>query len=200
MEDKYRLYKIGGRDLSEYMFKLLARSGQNIKYLEYAKLIKEKTCYCALDYKEEIKSVNSINYELPDSNIIVKDEGLKCAEALFNSLLDIEEDGISKVCYDILQDIFKSYNYFFFDKIFLAGGNSLIKGLPQRFENEIRRLLPYKSRQEKELKITASSERIYNTWIGGKIFSCISSFNYQLISKTEYEEYGTSIFIKKGFL
>jgi actin-related protein len=33
MEDKYRWYKIGGRDLSEYMFKLLARSGQNIKIL-----------------------------------------------------------------------------------------------------------------------------------------------------------------------
>ena len=184
MEDKVRWYKIGERDLTEYMLKLLVReSGQYIKYFEYAKLIKEKTCYCAFDYYEELKCVNSINYELPDSNIIVKNERIKSPEVLFNpNILYKEEVGLERVCYDILQDIYKSYDNFLFDKIILAGGNSMIDGFPERFKKEIKRLTPSNSQQESELKVIVSPERIDNTWIGGSVISAISSFDNQYIT------------------
>lgn len=201
MEDKARWYKIGGRDLTDYMLKLLVRnSGQYIKYFEYAKLIKEKACYCALDYYEELKSVESVNYKLPDSEIIVKDERIMCPEVLFNpKILYKEEDGIAKVCYDILLDIYKSFDYFFFDKIYLAGGNSMINGFPKRFLNKIRELAPYKSRQSEDLYVVAHDDRNNKTFLGCSILSSLSSFDSKIITKTEYEESGENIFGRKGF-
>jgi hypothetical protein len=55
-------------------------------------------------------------YELPDSTIIVRDERIKCPEALFNpNLIFKEKKGLAQECYDLLLDIEKNYNCLYWD-------------------------------------------------------------------------------------
>lgn len=65
---------LAGRDLTQYMSKLLMEVGQNFASSaekEIVKDIKEKLCYVALDYDDEVKqykesSQKDKSYELPD--------------------------------------------------------------------------------------------------------------------------------------
>ena len=67
-----------GKDLSEYMNSLLQSLGKyfsNDNESDIPENIKEKSCYAALDFEEELKTVEPFNYELPDGNhVIIKDE------------------------------------------------------------------------------------------------------------------------------
>ena len=55
---------------------------------EIIKYIKEKVCYIALDYEEELKSYEPYNYELPDgSHIEIKEERIRVPEAIFQPSL-----------------------------------------------------------------------------------------------------------------
>ena len=100
-----------------------------------------------------------------------------------------------QVCFDILRFINNNYNLCFWDSICLAGGNSLIKRFSERFENEIKNLAN-KDLKEK-IKVISAPERLYSPFIGGSILSSISTFESKWITKTEYEESGTSICGKK---
>ena len=60
---------IGGKDLTEYFSKLLEETGSRFTTRaekEIVKSIKEKSCYVALDFEEELKSVEPFDCELPD--------------------------------------------------------------------------------------------------------------------------------------
>ena len=51
---------------------------------EIAKEIKEKACYTALDYEEELKNVEPFDYEIPDGkHLIIRVLRLSCPEILF---------------------------------------------------------------------------------------------------------------------
>ena len=198
IKDKEKWYNIGGKDLTDYMQRLLIKEGrQNVNYFD-AKLIKEKACYCPLDYNEEYNSGPEVyNYKLPDSTIIVKDERIKCPEALFNpNLLYKEQKGLAQTCYDLLSDILYNYNYLFWDKIYLTGGNSMIKGFPEKLEKEIKNLANENLRNK--IKIGALDYRLYIPFIGGSIKSSTSTFKNYCITRSEYKECGEVIFEKKN--
>ena len=60
---------LAGRDLTEFMMKLLTETGMRFLTAaekEIVKAIKEKACYVALDFEEELKSVEPFDYELPE--------------------------------------------------------------------------------------------------------------------------------------
>ena len=73
----------------------------------------------------------------------------------------------------------------------------MFNGLQERLTKEIKALAP-KSMKE-EIKVIASPERKYATWIGGTILSNISTFESCWITKDEYEEYGETIVRRKCF-
>lgn len=83
---------LAGRDLTEYMMKLMHEVGLSYSSSaerEIIKDIKEKLCYVALDYKAELEAYknspqNHRSYELPDGNIVnVEDQRFRAAELLF---------------------------------------------------------------------------------------------------------------------
>ena len=197
IREEEKWYNIGGKDLTEYLQNLLLRnSGQNISYLD-TKNIKEKTIYCPLDFDEERKTgIDEVKYELPDSTIIVKDERIKCPEIFFNpDLIHKEENGLAKECYDTLRNLILSYGYNYYGKIFLLGGNCMIKGFAERLKKELKALVPESKKNDIEIK--SSSFGINSTFVGGDIFSSISTYNSYIVTKFEYEENGLSIFEKK---
>ena len=185
--------KSGGKDLTEFLYKSLKESGQNIKYLEYAKIVKENCCYTAYDFDEEIKLDKTIEYQLPDSTIIkINDLRYRCPEMLFNGE---ENESIAKICVDVIQNC-KSEEQIkeLTQNIVLSGGNSMFKGLPERLTKEIKRLLPYDLVEE--VKVIAFPERKNNSFTGGNYLSQVSTFN-GWIQKSAYEEEGKTIVHKK---
>ena len=136
---------IAGRDLTEYFTRLLYEVGfrfSTTSEKEIVKKIKEESCYVALDFEEE--AVEPYDYELPDGNhILIKDQRIKCPEALFNpSLMGKEGCGIAELCNLSIRkcdiDLRKELYY----NILLSGGNASLKGLPERLEKELKKYTP----------------------------------------------------------
>ena len=68
--------------------------------------IKEKHCYVALDYEEEMRKAAAsseldVTYELPDGNLVnLGNERFRCPELLFNPpMVGKEFDGIASTTY-----------------------------------------------------------------------------------------------------
>ena len=193
---------LAGRDLTEYMMKLLTETGQRFSTTaekEIVKAIKEKACYVALDFEEELKSVEPFDYELPDgTHVIVKDQRIRCPEALFKpSMVGKEGNGIGQTCYDSIQKCDIDVRKDLYNCVVLSGGTSMYNGLPERLTKEIKALAPESMKEE--VKVIASPERKFAVWIGGSILSSISTFESMWITKTEYEESGATIVHRKCF-
>ena len=193
---------IAGRDLNEYLMKLLVEKGdfqyKSIKKQETLAEIKETLCYVSLDFDKDIKSddVEKV-YQLPDGNKIkLNNETFKCPESLFKSnLLCLNINGIQEILYhsiekchdiDVRKDLYQN--------IVLSGGTCMFEGMVDRMTKEIVNLAPSSTKVK-----VSSSKGIYSAWIGGSMLSSLSDFQQMSISKDEYEEIGPSIIHRKCF-
>ena len=193
---------LAGRDLTEFMMKLLTETGTRFSTTaekEICKAIKEKSCYVALDFEEELKSVEPFDYELPDgTHVVVKDQRIRCPEALFKpAMVGKEGSGIGQTCYDSIQRCDIDVRKDLYNCVVLSGGTSMYNGLPERLTKEIKALAPESMKEE--VKVIASPERKFAVWIGGSILSSISTFESMWITKNEYEESGATIVHRKCF-
>jgi len=195
---------LAGRDLTEHMMKIMHNCGYAFKTSaekEIVRDIKEKLCYIALDFEEELKKASEggedieKTYELPDGNTIaIGKERFECPEALFNpSMVGKEEGGVHAITFSSITKCDMDVRKSLYENIVLSGGTTMYPGIGERMNKDLTALAP----SSMKIKVVAPPERKFSVWIGGSILSSLSTFQSMWITRDEFDESGPSIVHRK---
>jgi len=197
---------IAGRDLTQWMMKLLTERGEfrpvTTAEQEITRDIKEKLSYVALNFNEEKAAADAgelpdleKTYQLPDGNVItIGSERFRCPEALFDpSMIGVEQLGAHQAAFQTIQDCDIDIRNDLYENIIVSGGTTMFEGLQERLQTEIQAKAP----ATVTVEVEASEERKYSVWVGGSILSSLSTFAQMWITREEYDESGPGIVHKK---
>jgi actin-related protein len=197
---------LAGRDLSQYMERVLFDSGYNMtssSEKDIVRQMKESHCYIADDYEAEMKKAKEEPmelekiFELPDGNKInLVAERFRVPEVLFDpSICGRELMGIHQATFKCVQSCDIDLRRDLFKNIVLSGGNTLFPGIGERLTKEIKALAP----QKIDVKVIASPQRRYLVWMGASVVANLSTFPKMLIWKADYDEVGPAVVHQKCF-
>ncbi|XP_029902975.1 uncharacterized protein LOC115356102 isoform X2 [Myripristis murdjan] len=199
-------FPLAGVDVTMELKKLLQEQGVSLRTtaeMEIVREIKEKCCCVALNYEAELKhggpSSAEMHYTMPDGQIIcLSTERFRAPEILFKPEL------IGRDQYGMHESVFKSIlgsdidlRRGFLGNIVLSGGNTLLPGLPERLQAEIRGMVP--ADLVDCVRVSSPKDRDFSVWSGGAVLANLPTFAPAWISQEEYEEFGPQIVFRKCF-
>ncbi|KAH3762340.1 actin beta/gamma 1 [Pelomyxa schiedti] len=189
-----------GRDLTDYLVRLLANRGFSFTTpvdRDIIKDMKETMCYVACDFDGEESTARTLpstickDYSLPDGRTVtVSNERFMCPEALFRpSLIGLDADGIHEACYTSISKCDIDIRRILYGNIVLSGGTSMFPHISERMERDVEILAP----TTMKVRVKAPPERKYSVWIGGSILASMSTFQTMWITVSDYNESGPGV-------
>ena len=196
---------LAGRDLTNYMIKLIADQGRFFitptAGREIARDIKQKLSYVALDFDAEMKAAEETpstvekTYVTPNGTAITLcNERFCCPELLFQpSLVGKKNPGIHEVVDEAIQQCSADIRSDLCVNIVLSGGSTMIQGIGARMKKDLTAHLARRGLPTRMVKVVAPPMRNVATWDGGATVASLLSSELMWITKAEYEETGPAV-------
>jgi len=96
------------------------------------------------------------------------------------------QGGIAQLAYRSIEKCDSDLKINLYNNIVLAGGTTLMRHFPERFEYELRHLAQNDAKTE--IIITAALHRKNAAWVGGSMLASFNTFRQMTISQQEYSE------------
>uniref|UniRef100_K7EXT3 Actin related protein T2 n=2 Tax=Pelodiscus sinensis TaxID=13735 RepID=K7EXT3_PELSI len=195
---------IAGRDITEFLTKLLVESGHRFGSLAekqgVIEDIKEKLCYLAADpHRELAKRPEEIlkEYKLPDGTLVSIGSPLfQAPEILFASgCSGNNAPGLHRMIAQSVTKCDTSIHNTLYGNMVLSGGSSLLHGLDERIFKGLEHQVP----KGVPIKIIAPTDRWFSTWIGASVITSLTSFKQMWITAADYKDFGPNIVQRRCF-
>ncbi|KAM4818599.1 actin-related protein T1-like [Thomomys bottae] len=194
---------VAGRDITEHLIRLLLARGYIFPCILNKAVVddlKEKLCFVSLEPNQEYQNRQHEfyrHYKLPDGNVIhIGDHLRRVPEVLFvPGRLGTHDPGLPKMVCNTIEKCDPDIQKQLFEEIVFSGGNTLFPGLEERLMKDLEPLVPMGT----PLKITASPDRCFSSWIGASVLTCVSTFKQRWVTSAEFKEFGKSVVHRKCF-
>ncbi|XP_049844523.1 actin-like protein 6A [Schistocerca gregaria] len=148
-------------------------------------------------HEEIYACIPPATYEFPDGYCQdFHEERMQIPEALFNpEMFQLSPSlGIGYVVKKSVSRCEADVRAALYSNVVIAGGNSLLKGFPERLCTELAHRTPSSMRLK---VIHGGRSRRISSWIGGSIVASLGTFQQMWISAQEYEDAGKNVVEKK---
>ena len=139
------------------------------------------------------KSESSGIYNLPDGNAIkIGDERSLAPEILFNpSIIGSENLSFQEMIITSINKVDIDLRKNLYNNVLISGGNTLFKGIQEKFHSEIKNLAP----KNMKVKLHTPGNRLLSCWSGGNVISILEIFKKMWVSREEWVEKGNKSII-----
>ncbi|KAK8887869.1 hypothetical protein M9Y10_038928 [Tritrichomonas musculus] len=198
-----QINKIAGHAITSYLIKKMNKDEllfQTSAERLVAQDIKEKLCYVAADYKDELEKARTSDqckkdYQLPDGQTLQFNElRFKAPEFLFKpKLWGCEFKGLTELVFSSIMNSDVHSRKDLYENIILSGGNTLLTGFSERLNKELSALAPPST----TINIIQEQDRIYSAWKGASQLCTNEQFPKMVVTKSEYNDGGAEVIKKK---